>query len=555
MTLPGFDGLDSLPVLRAPRPRRSPGRIALETWPRAERGRRGRDRPRPGRHRGADRGLRPARSRRAPTACVVAGSRGGEERIAACVVAADTRADVNTTVRKLLDVRKASFLSMDRAVEDSGMEYGGITPIGLPASWRLLVDAALLPVPAAMIGSGVRRSKIILPGSALGDLPGAEVVEGLGNRSPDGRVPERSAHSATVRHTTLLICHSRGREALHPADVRRQPARGGRPGGRAGAGGARHRLGAGGLRLRRPDADGLPGGQDRAGRDRLGDPQHLLPHAERAPPDGRRPRQRLAGPRDPRPRRQRSAGHRGLPRGAVRQAARPHPRDRRPGPPRPAPRDPANDGLYPLPLPEGQGTGLGKPLKLLTKPERPAVPIYVAALGQKNVEATAEYADGWLPFLFHPEKAHHVWGDCAGRRDRQAAGGARAPRDLRRRHGRHRRGPRDQGAARLRATVLRPVRRRHGRARQELLQRPRLPVRLRARRPRRSRTSTSAATSATPRPRSPLEWLEATNLVGPASYVQERIAAYAEAGVTNLQVLPVSDDPAATVRTLKEWVS
>jgi prolyl-tRNA editing enzyme YbaK/EbsC (Cys-tRNA(Pro) deacylase) len=69
---------------------------------------------------------------------------------------------------------------MDRAVEDSGMEYGGITPIGLPASWRLFVDAALLPVPAAMIGSGVRRSKIIMPGSALGDLPGAEVVEGLG---------------------------------------------------------------------------------------------------------------------------------------------------------------------------------------------------------------------------------------------------------------------------------------------------------------------------------------------------------------------------------------
>ena len=80
--------------------------------------------------------------------CVlVAGSRGGEERIAACVVAADTRADVNTTVRKLLDVRKASFLPMDRAVEESGMEYGGITPIGLPASWRVLVDAAVLTRP------------------------------------------------------------------------------------------------------------------------------------------------------------------------------------------------------------------------------------------------------------------------------------------------------------------------------------------------------------------------------------------------------------------------
>ena len=113
--------------------------------------------------------------------CVlVAGSRGGEERIAACLVAADTRADVNTVVRKLLDVRKASFLPMDRAVAESGMEYGGITPIGLPPAWRVLVDAAVLTVPAAMIGSGVRRSKIILPGSALGDLPGAEVVAELG---------------------------------------------------------------------------------------------------------------------------------------------------------------------------------------------------------------------------------------------------------------------------------------------------------------------------------------------------------------------------------------
>jgi prolyl-tRNA editing enzyme YbaK/EbsC (Cys-tRNA(Pro) deacylase) len=111
---------------------------------------------------------------------VVSGRRGGEERVAACVVRADTRADVNNLVKRRLDVRKASFLPMERAVEETGMEYGGITPIGLPAAWRVLVDAAVLTVPAAMIGSGVRRSKIILPGSALGDLPGAEVVEGLG---------------------------------------------------------------------------------------------------------------------------------------------------------------------------------------------------------------------------------------------------------------------------------------------------------------------------------------------------------------------------------------
>jgi prolyl-tRNA editing enzyme YbaK/EbsC (Cys-tRNA(Pro) deacylase) len=115
--------------------------------------------------------------------CVlIAGSRDGDERIAACVVAADTRADVNNVARKRIDVRKASFLPMDRAVAESGMEYGGITPVGLPPAWRVLVDAAVLEVPAAMIGSGYRRSKLILPGDALGDLPGAEVVEGLGKR-------------------------------------------------------------------------------------------------------------------------------------------------------------------------------------------------------------------------------------------------------------------------------------------------------------------------------------------------------------------------------------
>jgi prolyl-tRNA editing enzyme YbaK/EbsC (Cys-tRNA(Pro) deacylase) len=79
----------------------------------------------------------------------------------------------------LLDVRKASFLSMDRAVEETGMEYGGITPLGLPDDWRVLVDAACLDIGVAVIGSGVRRSKLLLRGSLLGALPRAEVVEGL----------------------------------------------------------------------------------------------------------------------------------------------------------------------------------------------------------------------------------------------------------------------------------------------------------------------------------------------------------------------------------------
>lgn len=111
---------------------------------------------------------------------VVSGRRAGEERIAACVVRADTRADVNNLVKRTLDVRKASFLAMDRAVEETGMEYGGITPVGLPADWRVLVDASVPDIEVAIIGSGVRRSKLLLSGRDLAELPGVEVLEALG---------------------------------------------------------------------------------------------------------------------------------------------------------------------------------------------------------------------------------------------------------------------------------------------------------------------------------------------------------------------------------------
>lgn len=112
--------------------------------------------------------------------CVlVAGRRAGEERIAACVVLATTRADVNSAVRRLLDVRKASFLPTDRAVAESSMEYGGITPVGLPAAWRVLVDARVVDAGPVVVGSGVRRSKLALPGDLLARMPGVEVVEDL----------------------------------------------------------------------------------------------------------------------------------------------------------------------------------------------------------------------------------------------------------------------------------------------------------------------------------------------------------------------------------------
>jgi prolyl-tRNA editing enzyme YbaK/EbsC (Cys-tRNA(Pro) deacylase) len=110
---------------------------------------------------------------------VVAGRRGGDERVTACVVLATTRADVNGTVRKRLDVRKASFLGTDDAVARSAMEYGGITPLGLPQDWPVLVDEAVTRAGTVVVGSGLRRSKLALPGELLAELPGAEVVPGL----------------------------------------------------------------------------------------------------------------------------------------------------------------------------------------------------------------------------------------------------------------------------------------------------------------------------------------------------------------------------------------
>ncbi|MEU2790341.1 YbaK/EbsC family protein [Streptomyces sp. NPDC007100] len=111
---------------------------------------------------------------------VVAGKRGGAVTLAACVVLSHTRADVNGAVRRQLGARKVSFAPMDTAVGESGMEYGGITPIGLPADWPLLLDSAVADIPYALIGSGSRRGKLIVPGKALAELPGAVVLDGLG---------------------------------------------------------------------------------------------------------------------------------------------------------------------------------------------------------------------------------------------------------------------------------------------------------------------------------------------------------------------------------------
>jgi prolyl-tRNA editing enzyme YbaK/EbsC (Cys-tRNA(Pro) deacylase) len=110
---------------------------------------------------------------------IVAGRRGETTRYAACMVLATTRADVNGLIRTLLDARKASFAPMDDAVALTGMEYGGITPLGLPADWSILVDSRVVALPQIVVGSGLRRSKIAMPGTVLAALPGAQVMEGL----------------------------------------------------------------------------------------------------------------------------------------------------------------------------------------------------------------------------------------------------------------------------------------------------------------------------------------------------------------------------------------
>jgi prolyl-tRNA editing enzyme YbaK/EbsC (Cys-tRNA(Pro) deacylase) len=114
---------------------------------------------------------------------VVGGKRDGVEKTAAVVVLASSRADINNTVKRMLDVRKASFLPMDDAVRLTGMEFGGITPVGLPVGWPIFVDLRVIESDLVVIGSGVRKSKIILPGKVLARIPGAHIVEGLGLRA------------------------------------------------------------------------------------------------------------------------------------------------------------------------------------------------------------------------------------------------------------------------------------------------------------------------------------------------------------------------------------
>ena len=112
-------------------------------------------------------------------AVIVRGTRAGVDKHACCMTLAHRRVDVNNVVRRRLDARKASFAPMDYAVEATGMEYGGINPVGLPEGWPIWVDGAVAERDWVCIGSGVRHSKLFIPVAGLLALPGAERVNDL----------------------------------------------------------------------------------------------------------------------------------------------------------------------------------------------------------------------------------------------------------------------------------------------------------------------------------------------------------------------------------------
>jgi F420-dependent oxidoreductase-like protein len=209
-----------------------------------------------------------------------------------------------------------------------------------------------------------------------------------------------------------------------------------------------------------------------------------------------------------------------------------------------------------VPLPEGQGTGLGKPLKLINHPVRADIPIFWASLMGLSVTATAQYADGWLPIFFDPEKFHTVWGDelKKGTAERDpalgqlqiSAGGMVAIDDSLTGEAADRvldfarpnvalyvggMGARDKN-------FYNTICQKYGYV-DEAIEIQDLYLS--------GRKDEAAA-------KVPAEMLRNTNLVGPAGQVRERIAAYREAGVTHLSVTPVGGDPVRTIGQLRALI-
>jgi F420-dependent oxidoreductase-like protein len=212
-----------------------------------------------------------------------------------------------------------------------------------------------------------------------------------------------------------------------------------------------------------------------------------------------------------------------------------------------------NEGLYPIPLPADQGTGLGKPLKLINHPRRPDIPIWVASLGDKNVEMTAELANGWLPTVLMPEKLREVFGPALD------AGAAKRAPEL---------GPLQitgGGILALEEEMFEPARqlargmfalyiggmgargrnfyntvfRRQGFGDEATLVQDLYLD---------GRKEEAAAAL-------PADFIDKATLIGPPSHVRERIEALREAGVTHVHVNPVGSDPLKLLAQVKEWIA
>jgi F420-dependent oxidoreductase-like protein len=205
-----------------------------------------------------------------------------------------------------------------------------------------------------------------------------------------------------------------------------------------------------------------------------------------------------------------------------------------------------------LPLPPEQGTGLGKPLKLLTHPVRSRIPIYLASMGDRSVELTAELAEGWLPIFYVADKAASIWGGALAR------GMAKRSEEL---------GP-------LEICAGGPLAIGDGLEDLRNSMRPNLALYIGGMGARdknfyndlvrmygyeaEAREIQDLYLSGKKREAEavvPAELLESLSLVGPEGYVKDRIAALRASGVTVLDVQPIGPDPVGDVARIKEWVS
>jgi F420-dependent oxidoreductase-like protein len=206
---------------------------------------------------------------------------------------------------------------------------------------------------------------------------------------------------------------------------------------------------------------------------------------------------------------------------------------------------------YQVPLPEGQGTGLGKPLKLIDHPVRAEIPIYLAALGPKNVELTAAIAEGWLPLHFWPDRAQEVWGDAlrAGKARRIdglppleiVAGGPLAI-------GAGLEHLREQSRPML-ALYFGGMGARGRNFYNDVLRRYGFEVVARQIQDAYLGGEKQAAADLVP-----AELVAGMSLIGDEGFVRDRIAAYQDAGVTILNVQPVGPNGIADVETVADWL-